>query len=36
LHGFGANIGSFVVVAIGCFLVWLIVQGIKAERAEKN
>ena len=36
LHGFGANVGSFVVVAIGCFLLWLIIQGIKAERAERH
>ncbi len=36
LHGFGPNIGSFVVVGIGCFLIWLIVQGVKAERAERR
>jgi len=34
LRGIGANIGTAVVAMVACFLLWLISQGIKAERKE--
>ena len=36
LRGIGANIGTFVVVLVACFLLWLVAQGIKAEREENS
>ena len=35
LRGFGPNVGTGVVVLMGCLILWLIAQGIKAERDER-
>ncbi len=34
MNGFGANVGTIVVLFFACLLIWLIAQGIKAEKDE--
>jgi hypothetical protein len=36
MNGFGANVGTLVVLFFACLVIWLIVQGIKAEKEERD
>lgn len=36
MNGFGVNVGTVVVLSFTCVLIWLIVQGIRAEKNERD